>query len=70
MYAKAIEYKPDFDVALANMGNAMKDTVRLAVGSRPNILTGVTIREEHKKQLNTTKEQSKQTPISRKRFAD
>lgn len=27
-YATALSHKPDFDIALANMGNAVKDTVR------------------------------------------
>lgn len=28
-YAHAIQVKPDFDVALANMANAIKDTVNI-----------------------------------------
>ena len=30
IYARAIQAKPDFDVALANMGNAIKDTVGIS----------------------------------------
>lgn len=29
LYMEAIRYKPDFDIALANLGNAIKDAVRL-----------------------------------------
>jgi protein O-GlcNAc transferase len=28
---RAIQYKPDFDIALANLGNAMKDIVRFLI---------------------------------------
>ena len=28
LYTKAVEHKPDFDIALANLGNAIKDAVR------------------------------------------
>lgn len=28
-YERALSVKPNFDIALANMGNAVKDTVRL-----------------------------------------
>ena len=28
LYTKAVEQKPDFDIALANLGNAIKDIVR------------------------------------------
>ncbi len=28
LYTKAVEQKPDFHIALANLGNAIKDAVR------------------------------------------
>lgn len=68
VYAKAIQAKPDFDVALANMGNAIKDTVHTSSFGYLSLMVLMSYRVDRRNPLSSIDVQSLPIPIFKKLY--